>query len=62
MTVRRFLVAGLAAAAVAGCAMFQPPPLAVGQSEPEVVALLGAPTNRYPLADGVTLSLIHISS
>ena len=53
MTVRRFLVAGLAAAAVAGCAMFQPPPLAVGQTEAEVQALLGAPTGRYALPDGV---------
>jgi hypothetical protein len=48
------LLAVLAAVALAGCAVFQPPPLAVGQSEPEVVALLGAPTGRYPMAEGVT--------
>lgn len=35
------------------CAMFQPPPLALGQTEAEVVALLGLPTGRYPMPDGV---------
>ena len=43
-----------AALALSGCALVQPPPLAVGQSEPEVVALLGAPTGRYTLPDGLT--------
>lgn len=37
-----------------GCALFQPPPLAVGQTEAEVTALLGRPTGRYMLGDGVT--------
>lgn len=39
---------------LAGCALFEPPPLAMGQSEAEVTALLGAPTGRYGLPDGVT--------
>ena len=54
ITVYSTWLAVLAAVALASCAVFQPPPLAVGQSEPEVVALLGSPTGRYPMAEGVT--------
>ena len=43
-----------AAALAGGCALFQPPPLAVGQSEPQVLGLLGRPTARYALAEGGT--------
>lgn len=43
-----------AAALLAGCAMFSPPPLAVGQTEAEVTALLGRPTGRYAMGEGVT--------
>ncbi len=43
----------LAALALAGCALFQPPPLALGQTEAEVQALLGLPTARYAMADGL---------
>ena len=52
----RSCVAALAvtAALLAGCAAFAPPPLTVGQTEPQVVGLLGTPTGRYPMADGVT--------
>jgi hypothetical protein len=38
---------------VSGCALFQPPPLVVGQSEAQVQALLGPPTQRYGMPDGV---------
>lgn len=39
----------------AGCALFAPPPLAPGQSEAEVLAVMGRPTTgRYPMPDGVT--------
>ncbi|MFO1326704.1 MAG: hypothetical protein U1F56_05040 [Rubrivivax sp.] len=40
---------------MAGCALFTPPPLAVGQTEAEVLAVMGrAPNGRHALADGVT--------
>jgi hypothetical protein len=42
------------AALLAGCAVFQPPPLAVGQTEAQVQALLGGPTARYAMPDGST--------
>ena len=54
MSTLSILAATVAAAALAGCAVVAPPPLAVGQTEPQVLALLGTPTGRYPLADGVT--------
>ena len=47
------LTLGLALS-MGGCALFQPPPLAVGQTEAEVSALLGMPTGRYALGDGLT--------
>ena len=50
LTSRATLIA--AATLVAGCAVFAPPPLAVGQTESEVTALLGAPTGRYAMGDG----------
>lgn len=44
-----------AALLAAGCALFAPPPLAVGQTEAEVLAAMGRPPNaRHALADGVT--------
>jgi hypothetical protein len=46
------LALSLAAAVLAGCAAFHAPPLAPGQSEGEVLALLGPPTGRYGLPDG----------
>ncbi len=46
--------AWLAPLLLTGCAIFQPPPLAVGQTESEVQAILGSPTGRYTMADGVT--------
>lgn len=46
-------VAALAAALLlAGCAGFAPGRVAPGQDESAVVAAYGAPTARYPLADG----------
>lgn len=50
--------AGRAALAVAvlalcaACAIPQPQQLRAGQTEAEMLALMGAPTGRYPLADG----------
>ena len=47
------LAALLAAGALlAGCAIPQPKRVQAGQAEPEVLAAMGAPTGRYPLADG----------
>ena len=54
MTRRALLPLLLAGLALAGCSMFQPPPLALGQTEPEVLALLGTPTGRYEMPDGVS--------
>lgn len=39
-------------AVLAGCATPQPARVLAGQAEPEVLAAMGAPTGRYPLADG----------
>ena len=39
-------------AVLAGCATPQPTRVQAGQAEPEVLAAMGAPTGRYPLADG----------
>lgn len=47
------IVACLAASlALAGCAVPQPARVQAGQDEPELLAAMGAPTGRYPLADG----------
>jgi hypothetical protein len=48
------LAAFTVTAVLAGCAVFQPPPLAVGQTEADVAALLGGPTARYAMPDGST--------
>ena len=40
------------AAALAGCAIPQPGRVQAGQAEPELLAAMGKPTGRYPLADG----------
>ena len=37
---------------LAGCSLPQPQRLQTGQTEAEVVATMGAPTGRYPLAGG----------
>lgn len=50
----RRTLSGLAGLLLAGCAAFQPPPLAVGQGESELVALLGPATGRYAMAEGMT--------
>lgn len=47
-------MAALLPLGLAGCAIFLPPPLAVGQNEAEVQAILGTPTGRYAMPDGVT--------
>ena len=54
MTTRRLgpLSAGLLVVALAGCATPQPTRVQAGQTEPEVLAAMGPPTGRYPLADG----------
>lgn len=56
MRARSMALLMLAAALLAGCAgpgLWQGPRLALGQTEAEVVALLGPPTDRYPMGDGV---------
>jgi hypothetical protein len=53
---QRVTTAGVATAAmgvVTGCALFTPPPLALGQTEAEVQALLGPPTARYAMPEQV---------
>ena len=50
---RRVAVLGLALAATA-CATYKPQDLRAGQSEAEVVALMGVPTDRYNQTPGVT--------
>jgi hypothetical protein len=54
MTIRALVLTLAAPLLATGCALFQPPPLALGQSESEVTAMLGSPTGRYPMPDGVT--------
>ena len=54
MTHRRLLLLLLMPLLSAGCALFAPPPLAVGQTEAEVTAILGRLTGRHALADGLT--------
>ena len=52
---RRWPALALALAPVAwlaGCATPQAARVQAGQAEPEVLAAMGAPTGRYPLADG----------
>ena len=46
------LAAWVLVAALAGCAIPQPKRVLAGQDEPEVLAAMGQPTGRYPLADG----------
>ncbi|MCC7152302.1 MAG: hypothetical protein IT501_09875 [Rubrivivax sp.] len=43
----------LAAALLAACAAFQGPQLALGQTEADVVAQLGPPSDRFAMPDGV---------
>ncbi|ODU09830.1 MAG: hypothetical protein ABS84_07010 [Rubrivivax sp. SCN 71-131] len=43
----------LAAMLLAGCAALQGPRLAHGQTEADVLALLGPPSERYPMPGGV---------
>ncbi|HNU10830.1 MAG TPA: hypothetical protein PKJ45_05640 [Rubrivivax sp.] len=50
-TVRR-LAALLLAAPLAACVLLQGPQLALGQTEAELVAQLGAPTGRYAMPNG----------
>lgn len=54
MLIRRFCQPGLLAMvlAMAGCGLPQPQLLRNGQTEAEVVATMGTPTGRYPLAGG----------
>ncbi|MFT3820003.1 MAG: hypothetical protein QM750_20715 [Rubrivivax sp.] len=54
MTAMKHLMTVPAALLLAGCVTFGPPPLAVGQTEAEVVAVMGAPTGRYAMPEGVT--------
>ena len=50
---RRWPALALALVAwLAGCATPQSARVQAGQAEPEVLAAMGAPTGRYPLADG----------
>lgn len=55
---RWFFAAGVAStlllAALAACALFEPPPIRRGSNEAELSQLLGAPTGRYPMPAGVT--------
>lgn len=51
---RARMLIGLLPLLAAGCALFRPPPLAVGQTEAELLSFMGAPTGRHALADGVT--------
>lgn len=37
-----------------GCAMLRPPPLEVGQTEAQVLAIMGPPTARHALPGGTT--------
>ncbi|MCC7101434.1 MAG: hypothetical protein IT500_17780 [Rubrivivax sp.] len=43
----------LLAALLGGCVLLEGPKLSVGQTEAEVIAQLGAPTDRYAMAAGV---------
>ena len=45
-------VAAVLVATLTGCATPQPNRVQAGQDEPEVLAAMGQPTGRYPLADG----------
>lgn len=56
MTTPRKTRAAVLAAAVcmAGCASYGPGDLRIGQSLDDVARVMGAPTGRYPLADGAT--------
>ena len=49
---RRGGAALLLVAALAGCATPQPARVQAGQAEAQVLAAMGPPTARYPLADG----------
>lgn len=50
---------GIAAAAVAGCASFLAAPVQPGQSEADVIAALGRPTNLYRHDGGHTLEYMR---
>jgi len=45
--------------ALSACAGLLAPPVTPGQSEADVVARLGRPTNVYPVADGRLLEYMH---
>jgi len=49
----RLIVLIAALAVLAGCALFRPP-LAQGQTEAEVLAMLGKPTARHAMPQGIT--------
>jgi hypothetical protein len=51
---RPALAAGLLASVLAGCAVFAPPDIRLGQTESEVRAVLGVPTGRYAMPDAAT--------
>lgn len=53
MHVRSMAALALGAAMLAGCAVWQGPQLARGQTEGEVRAQLGPPTDRYAMGGGV---------